>query len=175
MKRRQIRLYNNFFPVWILLLGPLTCLVVLPINFLIDLGVTVLVLKILKQNDIWGKAKETIWKTWILGFVADFAGFALIFLGSLDSYFPIDFGKWWYDNISSVLTLRSYNPLDNIFSFLWTLAAIGISALLIYIFNLKICLKKSDLDDNIKKKLALWLAIITAPYLFFMPAMFTIN
>jgi len=47
------------------------------------------------------------------------------------------------------------------------LIAIAISAVLIYNFNLKICLKNSDLDDNIKRKLALWLAIITATYFFF--------
>ncbi len=47
------------------------------------------------------------------------------------------------------------------------LIAIAISAVLIYNFNLKICLKNSDLDDNIKRKLALWLAIITAPYFFY--------
>ena len=59
------------------------------------------------------------------------------------------------------------SPFESIYSVLWMLIAIAISAVLIYNFNLKICLKNSDLDDNIKRKLALWLAIITAPYFFY--------
>ena len=111
--------------------------------------------------------EKIIWKTWIFGFIADFIGAAFMLLGVLlFSGYNNDFEKWWNHNICNPLTL---NPLSNIFSILWTLIAALISAGLIYLFNIKICLKKSELDIKTKKKLALSLSIITAPYLFFLP------
>lgn len=40
----------------------------------------------------------------------------------------------------------------------------------IYIFDYKIALKNTELSESQKKKTAVLMAIFTAPYLFFMPA-----
>lgn len=167
MKDRRLKLYNLVFPVWFLWIVPLTWLVVLPANFLIDFAVLFLTLKIMKIEAPFVHSKKVILKTWIFGFIADFAGAAFMLLGvMLFQNYSNDFEKWWNHNICNPLT---FNPFNNIFSFLWTFVAATISALLIYVFNRKICLKKSELDDSVKKKLSIVMAIATAPYLFFLP------
>lgn len=58
MKRRQIMLYNLAFTIWILWTFPITWLIVLPLNFGIDLCVTALILKKLNQEHICSKVKN---------------------------------------------------------------------------------------------------------------------
>ena len=167
MHDRQLRLYNLVFPIWLLWIFPLTWLIVLPANFLVDFAVIILTLMIMKVKTPFMHSKTIIFKTWIFGFIADFAGAAFMLLGvMLFPNYSNDFEKWWNHNICNPL---SFNPFANIFSFLWTFAAVCISSVLIYVFNRKICLKKSELDDKVKKKLSLVLAIITAPFLFLLP------
>ncbi|MGE4353580.1 MAG: hypothetical protein AB7D36_05800 [Oscillospiraceae bacterium] len=167
MKKGE-KLYNMIFPVWLLWLIPITWIVVLPANFLLDLAVILSTMKYLKITEIKQKSKSVIFKTWILGFIADFIGtFFMLSVSLIDSKLSLDtaFGKWWYYNMNAV----TYSPLDNIYSILWTAICVVITALFIYLLNYKICFKKLEIEDALKKKLALSLAIFTAPYLFFLP------
>lgn len=75
-------------------------------------------------------------------------------------------GEWWYDNITNAV---SFNPFRSIFAILWVTICVAITAILIYIFNYKVVLKKSNLEESQKKKLALSLAVFTAPYTFYIP------
>ena len=74
MKKKSIKLYNVIFPIWLLWLIPMTWVIVLPANFLIDLLVVVLTMKYLKVKEIKLNAKSVILKVWIFGFIADFIG-----------------------------------------------------------------------------------------------------
>ena len=88
-----------------------------------------------------------------------------MFLANIIEFnYETQFGKWWYTNISSAV---SYNPFESIYAVLWVSVCVIIAAFFIYLFNYKFCLKKSNLDNEQKKKLALSLAIFTAPYLFY--------
>lgn len=167
MKKNSIKLYNVIFPIWLLWLVPITWIIVLPANFLIDLLVVVLTMKYLKIEDIKRNAKAVILKVWIFGFIADFIGTIAMFMSNIiDFNYETQLGKWWYNNISNAV---SYNPFESIYSILWVTVCVIITALFIYLFNYKICLKKSNLDIIQKKKLSLSLAIFTAPYLFYIP------
>lgn len=167
MRNNNIKLYNLIFPIWLLWLIPITWIVVLPANFLIDLIVVVLIMKYLKVSDIKIKAKSVIFKVWIFGFIADFIGTAAMFLANIINFnYETELGKWWYINISSAV---SYNPFESIYALLWVTVCMIITSFFIYLFNYKFCLKKSNLDSKQKKKLALSLAIFTAPYLFYIP------
>ena len=42
-------------------------------------------------------------------------------------------------------------------------------AILIYFLNYKFCLRKTDLDQAQKKKVSILMAVLTAPYLFYLP------
>lgn len=153
MRNNSIKLYNLIFPIWFLWLIPITWLVVLPANFLIDLLVVSLTMKYLKVTDIKVNAKSVIFRVWIFGFIADFIGTASMFMASLfDINYETHFGKWWYNNISNPV---SYNPFESIYSILWVTVCVIITAFLIYLFNYKFCLKKSNLDHKQKKELAL--------------------
>ncbi len=159
---KHIKLYNLIFPIWILWVIPVTWIIVLPVNFIIDLLVVVLTMKFLKVKDIKQNAKTVILHVWIMGFVADFIGTIAMLL----SGFGPELDGWWNEYIGYPV---SYNQLDNIFSILWVTACVIITALFIYIFNNKWCLKKALLDDKQRKRVALSLAVFTAPYLFYLP------
>ncbi len=164
---KDIKLYNLIFPIWLLWLIPITWIVVLPANFLIGLAVVVLTLKYLNVSDIKKIAKSIILKVWVLGFVADLIGTAAMFMANvIDFDYQTDLGKWWYENITNAV---SYNPFDSIYAFIWVTVCISIAACCIYFFNYKISLRKSELNNDLKKKLALSLAIFTAPYVFYIP------
>ena len=167
MSNKGVKLYNVIFPIWLLWIIPITWIVVIPANFIIDLTVIVLTLKYLKVTDIKSKAKSVILKTWILGFVADFIGTVFMLLSIIISFdTTTQFGRWWYDNITSAVACF---PFSSIYSILWITICTMITSAFIYIFNYKICFKKLEIQDTEKKKLALSVAIFTAPYLFYLP------
>jgi len=167
MKNNSVKLYNLIFPIWILWLIPITWIVVLPANFIVDLIVVVLTMKYLKVQNVKQHAKLVIFRVWIFGFIADFIGTVSMFMANvIDFDYETQLGKWWYSNISNAV---SYNPFESFYAVLWVTVSVAISAFFIYLFNYKFCLKKSNLDNSQKKKLALSLAIFTAPYLFFIP------
>lgn len=165
--RKKVKLYNIIFPIWLLWLVPTTWIIVLPANFLIDLTVIILTLKYLKIHDIKQKVKPVIVKTWLYGFVADFIGTVFMSLSTfIDFDITTPFGKWWFENITNPV---AYSPFSSPYAILWTAVCVLIAAVFIYRFNYKICFKKLDAEDSQKKKLALSLAVFTAPYLFFLP------
>lgn len=167
MNKKQIRLYNVIFPVWLLWLIPVTWIVVLPANFVVDLLVVLLTMKALKITELRRRARAVIVRVWLLGFAADFAGTALMFLSNIiDLDYGTPLGRWWYENITNAV---AYSPFDSVFSVLWITVCVALTGVLIYWLNLKVSLKKLDLPDAQKKKVALSLAVFTAPYLFYLP------
>lgn len=161
-RKKEIKLYNVIFPIWILWIIPITWIVVLPANFIVDLLVVVLSMKLMKVDNMKENAKTVILRVWIMGFVADFIGTLAMFMAE----FGPESSKWWSDNITYPV---SYSPFDTIFSFLWVTTCVVITAFFIYLFNSKWCLKKAKMDDVQRKKVALSLAVFTAPYLFYLP------
>lgn len=88
MKRKNTKLYNIIFPVWIIAMFPPFIFVTLPLNFIIDRLVLVCTMKHLHTDNYRQIVKKCIWKVWGLGFLADFVG--AVFYGmpiSLNTYF----------------------------------------------------------------------------------------
>ncbi|MDN5300031.1 MAG: hypothetical protein PWP51_2584 [Clostridiales bacterium] len=165
--KKGIKLYNMIFPIWLLWLIPIMWLIVLPANFLIDLTVIVLTMKYLGIDQIKVHVKKVILRVWLLGFAADFIGTFCMFLVNLINFdYQTPIGRWWYENLQNAV---SYNPIENIYSFLWVVVCIAITSCCIYFLNLKFGLKKLELEERQKHKLALSLAVFTAPYLFLLP------
>lgn len=161
------KLYNVIFPIWLLLLLPAAWIIVLPTNFLIDLLVIVLTLKVIKAEGIFAVAKSIILKVWIFGFIADLIGSAVMLTSNIiDFDYQTPLGKWWYENITNAV---SYNPFSSIYAIVWVTICVVIAGVLIYLFNYKFCLNKAGLEEIRKKKLAISLAVFTAPYIFFVP------
>lgn len=168
MKNKKI--YNVFFPIWFLLLFPITWIIAIPLNFVIDSIVILLSLKFLRIEETFQKYKKVILKVFLCGFFSDFIGAIFLFLMSTLVVMGEEqsaFFKWINDNIiNSIME----NPFNNLYAFILMTIAILISGLCIYYLNLKLSFKNADLEEKDKKKLALYMAIFTAPYLFYIPA-----
>lgn len=161
-KSEGIRLYNILFPVWLLVFLPTYLwLILIPANYLID--ALVLWLSAKRYTSLSYKdALKKSWKICIAGFAADLAG-ALFLL--LISYRRLD--DWWWKHLQYPVM---WNPFSDALGLLATLLAIAISAVIIYWLDRRI-LSKMDLVPAEKvSRVAMDLAVFTAPYLFLFPS-----
>ncbi|MBQ9940073.1 MAG: hypothetical protein IJO74_00830 [Clostridia bacterium] len=143
--KKDVKLYNVLFPFWMLLLFPQVWLIVLPENFIIDslvLIISMLALKIPRKKQFY---KHHILKIYGFGILSDIIGSAYMFL------------LMWAFEVGSMG--------DELYL---TLPALFISAVLIFILNYFVTLKKTD--KILRFKLSLIFAIITAPYTFLIPS-----
>ncbi len=165
--KREIKLRNVFFPIWMLWVLPITWLVIIPINAIIDGLVLLFTTAHLSIEDRKNFILRILPKTVLVGFISDIiASIPLVLLAIIwnpDTNTKI--GKWWLENISPI----QYNPLDNIFSVLIVLVCVILGGFLIYFLNRKFVLKKLEITDCEKFVLARNMAIFTAPHLFLMP------
>jgi hypothetical protein len=161
--KNEKRLYNIILPIWLLIWFPSWLwLIVIPANWLIDWLVTRYALKHAGDTAYVSRSMRLSWKICLAGFISDFVG-SLILLGTMyllgaigGDLHAIEFGLNW-------------NPFSNIFSVLIILAAILVSAICIYHLDKRI-LGKENLTTDQAKKTALTLAVVTAPYLYLLPA-----
>lgn len=154
------KLFNVIFPIWFLIIFPMSWIIVLPANYIIDSIVFLCALKVLKISSIKEMYKKCILKIWIVGFVADIIGSTILFITQL---FPQN------SIFEDIIRASIANPFDNIAGFLFVTFAFLVSAIVIYVLNFKYTLKKVDLDNKLKVRIAIILAIFTAPYFFFYP------
>ena len=159
MKNKNTKLYNVIFPLWMLLIFPQTWLIAGPANFVIDFAVVYFTMKKLGIEQPKEKTKKVILKVWLRGFAGDIAGGAFMFISSMSS------NMWWYQHVGRYV----YNPFENIYALAWTCICVALSAAIIYYLNKSYCLKGLELEEKHIKKIALALAVITAPYLFLLP------
>lgn len=169
--RKSVTLYNVIFPVWFLILIPVTWIAVLPANFIIDSLVLLLLFHALKLSERKTLYKQTIFKVWGFGFLADIIGaIVLFFINYLPTILGIEgssASRWLYDNVTGPL---GYNPFKSVYALLLMLLVIAGAGALIYLFNYKISFKHWPVEDIQRKKAALIMAIITAPYTMLIPA-----
>ncbi len=62
------KLYNIFFPIWILWLIPTTWLIVIPLNFILDFLVLFVSMKLIKIENPFVNSKKSIFRVFISGF-----------------------------------------------------------------------------------------------------------
>jgi hypothetical protein len=162
--KKETKLYNVLFPLWMLVWFPITWIVVIPANFLIDSLVLLIACKCMKLADIKIIYKRSILQVWLFGFLADFIGSLIMFMSQ---FLFTGENKWLYDTFYYGVT---YNPFSGILPFLYVLIATAVAGFFIYFFNYTVSFRKLDIEVKQKKKLALVMAIVTAPYLFFFPS-----
>lgn len=161
------KLYNILFPVWFLLVFPITWLVILPVNLLIDVAVIIAGLREFNIKDKYEKIKSIILQVWILGFIADIIGCLLLFLTGL-------FSK--EDSLYYSITNHTlWNPYNSIWTILITILAILISMILIYALNYKCSFKKTDIKPKTVKRLSIFIAFFTAPWILLFPVHLVYN
>lgn len=143
--RKDVKLYNVLFPFWMLMLFPITWLIVIPGNFIIDSIVLIISLAILKVSDKKQFYKKYILKIYCFGMLSDIIGSAYMLI--LTMGFQLGrMGDEWYITVPALI----------------------ISGILIFVFNYLITFKKSD--RKLRFILSLIFAVITAPYTFLVPS-----
>ncbi len=160
--KKQTRVYNLLFPIWLIWLFPQVLVFVIPGNLLVDCAVLFLALLALKHPQKGAVIKKLWWKFWLLGFAADGVGVAWMFLGWL---LAIPFEDFWDDTLRYIM----HNPFGHPLAFLWTLAGVAIAGVCIYFFDRRAMRSCGLLSEREKGVTALALAIVTAPWLFFVP------
>lgn len=152
------KLYSVVFPVWLLLISnPIIWIMVLAVNFLVNTLVLTICGSIFKLKNKLSVFKKSILKMFCYGIVADLVG-AIILLTA----FRIN-PDGVFDNIMT-------NPFSSWISIAYIIICILISAFLIYLFNYNFTFKHLSIKAKTKKKMAIFIAVFTAPYLFFYPA-----
>ena len=150
--KRDIKLYNVMFPLWMFFLLPtVVWLIILPVNFAVDTLVVLLVLGRLgfeNRRELW---KKSIVRVWLFGFLADFIGAALTMLLLLvcDRYFSLS--------------------LAIPYGQLLVLPGIALAGVFIYLLNRHFSFGKCGLEHETIRKLSLALAVFTAPYTMLWP------
>lgn len=171
--KKTVRLYNILLPVWLLWIYPPMWLVILPGNLAIDCAVLILALLALGCTAKRAVAGRVWWKIWLLGFLADAVGLVWMLLGLL----PPILGTWdrvgepsalvsaWENTVGHI----THNAFVHPAAFLWTLAGVALAGLCIYGFDRRVFRGVPELTDREGRTLALALAVVTAPWLFFIP------
>lgn len=151
--KKEVRLYNAMFPLWFILfasplLAPWIWLACAVGNFIIDSAVVLIVIAVsrleAKRKFYW----SSIWKVFLLGFLADFIGAGLMLLATQIINIPFD--------------QELYLAVPG---FLFTAA-------LIFVFNYFISFRR---QKRLRLRFSLTLAIATAPYTFLIPTAWLYN
>ena len=148
--KKEIRLYNVLFPLWMLLMLPQMWLIVLPGNFIIDSLVLIGLMHFLKITEKKSFYKENIFKVFGFGMLSDIIGAGFLLLCMII-----------VEGITYADELRI------------TIPAVMISAVCIFLFNYFITFKTCE--KGLRLRLALTYAIVTAPYTFLVPSSLLYN
>ena len=162
--KQETRLYNVIFPIWMLFLAPQVWLIALPGNLVIDVVVLAVTLKVLGHGSKLAVVKALWWKFWLFGFLADFVGVALLLPCPFLLIWLEPAAPWLYDALSPVM----HNPFLSLPALVWVAAAVALAGYCIYRFDrraMKDCVLLSEAE---KHRIALTMAVVTAPWLFFL-------
>lgn len=157
----SLRLYNVLFPIWILIFFPQVLAIVIPGNLIVDAAVLLLALAAMHHRAKGAVLRRCWWKVWLLGFAADLIGAAWMVLGW--------FVTSWVPSLDSSLGKILYNPFGHPAAFLWTAAGVAIAGWFIFLLDRRVFRSVPELTSRQSTRLALTFAIVTAPWLFFLP------
>lgn len=158
--KKDVFAYNIIFPASMLYFGallfPVLLCVLLPANFLADTVMLLLLFYFMKLPRKASLYKKMILKTWGFGFLADFIASTAMYIISSGIRLPFE-------------VYGSTLPWKNPGGFLFITAGILLAGILIYLFQQKIVLEDVVLEERQKHRLALGMAVLTAPYLMYFP------
>ncbi len=159
---RKVRCYSFIFPFWLLLLKPSWLwLSLLPLNLAWDGLVLLLSLKLLRFGGVRMTWKKAILKVCLLGLLVDCIAAVLLLFSQQE------WGGWWKEYLSQPM---AFNPYDNWYALLYTIAVILCAGLLTYFLNRHVTFRRIDLESSKKRIVSLLLAVFTAPYFLLIPA-----
>lgn len=169
--KREHRLYNVMFPIWMLIFFPQVWLVVIPANFIIDSLVLLVMFRLMVPGESLGRLwRRSILRVVLIGFFSDFIGAVPLVV--------IVFGGTWLGNnlpapAADALGMVMAQVMGNPFASGWAFLIISVFVLLagfcIYKLNCWFSLCRLNLSRKQEKRIALVLAVVTAPWLYYLP------
>ena len=169
MEKKLVKLYNVIFPIWILMFwpSPPVFLVTLFGNLAIDCLVVFLALLALRHPARGAVLRRCWWKVWLLGFLSDVIGAVWLALGLFGAWaITADGPVGWLDDFAMAMTV---NPFRHPLALLWTAIGVAIAGACIYLFDRRVFRRVQELDQRQGRILAVTMAVVTAPWLFFIP------
>lgn len=156
------KVWNVMLPIWMIILNPPILLPAAAICILWDWAVlewgTRRMGKRLERPEKW----NVLWRIVGCGFLADAIGIALLFLIIvMESFLPSEIGK--------VLTNGIVGSYDGVVGTLILFGIVAFCGWLIFCFNRRWSFAKTDWSDGQKRRMSIWLAVLTAPYSFLIP------
>lgn len=138
-----MKLYNVFFPIWLIFLIPTIWLIAIPLNFIIDSIILIISMKVFKIEDKKNFYLKHIFFIFLFGFLSDMLGALML--------------------LTITVISSSISGLE-----LW-LALIGVlvASFFIFFFNYTFTFKK--IEEEQRRKLALIFALFSAPIAFLIP------
>lgn len=162
--RRPAPIYNVLFPVWLLVWIPSWLwLGLVPANYAID---TLVLRWGLRRHSPQheGRLMSASWRVCWRGFVADFVGAALILAAQL----LLDGAQEGVG--ADIAQALGMNPFANAWALLVMLLALAVSGLCVYALDRRLLTRAYGIERAQAHRIALLMAIATAPYLFLLPA-----
>lgn len=147
--KKDVKLYNVLFPLWMLLMFPQMWLIVLPGNFIIDSLVLLICMKIFNILEKKNFYLKNILKIFGIGLLSDAIGAIFLFITVVTEV-------WNFEN-----------------EIYFAVGGILISAVLIFVLNY--CITFKECDKKTRVKLSLVFSIVTAPYTFLVPTTWLYN
>ena len=169
METKPLKLYNVIFPFWLILFWPSPPVILLTLlgNLAIDCLVVFLALLALRHPARGAVLKRCWWKVWLLGFLSDIIGAVWLAAGLFGSWaLDADGTAGWVSDFAMAMTV---NPFRHPLALVWTAIGTAAAGVCIYYFDRRVLRRAPELDGQQSHVLALTLAVVTAPWLFFIP------
>ncbi len=151
----------SFVPIWFMLSSPALWLIVLPFDFLMSTLMLWISNKFFRAADFRELFRKSILKVWLVCFVGQMVGSMLLFISQ--GYF----GEWWYEYITTPVAM---NPLDNTYSLVFTILCIAGSGVFVFLLDRSFSFRYVSAAADAKRKVALGLALLTLPMVYFLPS-----
>ena len=163
----EFKLLGDIISIWFFWIIPLCWPIIILGNTAFYSIVMYIFMLCLKIDNPLKKLRKIIIRVTFFGFLCDLivAGFLLLIILQVDNI--INYKSVFYHWLKALWE----NPFNNVYALLTILVTILLSRVLNYKLNKRYTFSKLDIEEENKKKLALAIAIFTAPYIFF----FSIN
>ena len=167
----NIKLYNLIFPSFLLFVfAPWLWIISLTGNFVIDSIIIIIISYIFFKKRKKDFYKETVFKVWALGFLADIIGLVYLMIVSLafegDYYQGTDIIKLIQ---SGIYLAVNHSPYDSIWSIAFLASGILISSIFIFLLNYRYSFNTDLFSKKQRIVASIVIAIFTAPYTLLLP------
>lgn len=151
------KMYSLVLPIWLMLVaGPALWILILTSNFFVATIVLIIACHIFNLKNVLKIYKRSIIKMVLYGFLADAIGASLLLLVSKI-------------NPDGLFTNVANNPCGSWITTVYISICILFSAWIAYFFHHRLTFRDLKVSEKKKKQIAVFVAIFTAPYLFFYP------